>query len=92
MEVSGVEGFGDVLFQEGEKLSNPPRINGLLFPSLGVFCGEVEFDVGADEVVSEGICEETGGSGSAEGVEDEKIPPTPLPRSLYGAQYERGQR
>jgi hypothetical protein len=80
-----VEGFGDVLF---EKLENR-RIGGFreisedfgrftCCSSFGVFQSEVEFDVGADEVVAEGIGEKSCCSGSAEGVSDEnsrfKIP------------------
>ena len=48
----------------------PPLHKGGIFPSCFVGFCEVEFDVGADEVVAEGIGEEAGGSGSAEGVEN----------------------
>jgi hypothetical protein len=67
------------LFNERKKLIMEI---GCVLSSFCVFQGEVEFDVGADEVVAEGVGEETGGSGSAEGVSDGKIPPA-LPVLQY---------
>ena len=46
---------------------------GVVFSSFGVFFGSGDFDVGADIMISEGVCEPTSGSKSYKRIVDSEF-------------------